>query len=273
MSANLDCLNLSTSAYLADTQHLSLAQHGAYLLILMTMRRARGWIKDDERVLSNICKLSPAKWRKIAPEIRALLIERDGKLTQKRLLSDVEKDSKTVSKNRENGRAGGIAKSLKSNSQGVANATVSPADRQNGEVHATSLASPTGEIQKGSEKRNSRGTRLPSDWQPSAKNREFGHALGLTDSQIDAMADEMRDWAGANANRQVARKADWGLTFKNWMRTGSQKMNGGRNGTHRNGGSTSGGFAANKAARLRRAFGDSADLGQEASARGMEEIH
>ena len=32
------------------------------------------------------------------------------------------------------------------------------------------------------------------------------------------MAEDMRLWAGANANRQVARKADWSLTFKGWMR-------------------------------------------------------
>src|ERR1017187_4443174 len=89
--SNLDELPLSTSAYLSDTLHLSLPQHGAYLLILMSMWRAGGWIADDEVKLANTCRLSVKKWLKIEGQVRALLILENGKLSQKRLLSEVEK--------------------------------------------------------------------------------------------------------------------------------------------------------------------------------------
>ena len=63
-----------------------------------------------------------------------------------------------------------------------------------------------------------KGTRLSDSWKPNNGDRDYGHALFLTDAQINDMAEDMRLWAGANANRQVARKADWSLTFKGWMR-------------------------------------------------------
>src|ERR1700723_3718914 len=48
--------------------------------------------------------------------------------------------------------------------------------------------------------------------------------LNLTDSQIDDMAEDMRLWAGANANRQIARKANWSMAFKSWMRREAAKQ-------------------------------------------------
>jgi hypothetical protein len=68
-----------------------------------------------------------------------------------------------------------------------------------------------------------RGTTLPPDWAPSEFDEAYGQQLGFSREQISSMAEDMRLWAGANANRQVARKADWSLTFKHWMRRAQQK--------------------------------------------------
>lgn len=63
------------------------------------------------------------------------------------------------------------------------------------------------------------GSAIPKDWEPSNGDREYGHTiLHLSDHQIDEMATDMKLWAGANSNRQIARKADWSLTFMGWMR-------------------------------------------------------
>jgi hypothetical protein len=78
------------------------------------------------------------------------------------------------------------------------------------------------------------GTSLSEHWQPTNDDREYGHRiLHLTDSQIDDMAEDMRLWAGANANRQIARKSNWSMAFKGWMRR-KAKQQGATNG-HRNG--------------------------------------
>ena len=220
---NFDELPLSTSAYLADTQHLSLPQHGAYLLILMTMWRAKGWLPDDDRMLANICKLSVSKWLKISAEIRALLIVRDGRLSQKRLLFEIENVMKTSLKNSANGKAGGLAKALKNKDQGVANATVSLDSRQNAPVTATLSSSSDSEFKK-REGRKSGGASLSSDWLPTAADVEYGIALNLTRLEIDGFAEDMRLWARANANRAVGRKSDWTATFRGWMRREAARL-------------------------------------------------
>jgi hypothetical protein len=67
------------------------------------------------------------------------------------------------------------------------------------------------------------GHRLPSDWQPKQREIEEGHRLGFTDADITRKAGEMRTWAGANANRAIARKADWDLTFLGWLRREAER--------------------------------------------------
>ncbi len=69
----------------------------------------------------------------------------------------------------------------------------------------------------------SRGYVLPADWKPSEAEIEYGHDLGLDDVQIAAHAENMRLWAWANSNRQIARKASWGLAFRGWMRREATK--------------------------------------------------
>lgn len=89
------------------------------------------------------------------------------------------------------------------------------------------------EIVEGQKKR-SRGTPLPDDWQPSSHHFDQAVALHLSQPQVLGMAEDMRLWAKGNSNRQIARKADWEATFSGWMRRESKKANG--NGQHRQGG-------------------------------------
>lgn len=223
MSA-VDIFPLSTSAYIADTQHLSLLQDGAYLRIMMTMWRAGGWIDDDDRKLANICKLSLPKWLKISGAIRALLLVRGGKLSQKRLLFDFEKELKRVSNNRQNGSAGGIAKALKNNHSTLATANSSPAGRQKQGVAATLPVSTSDSSSQESARKGSRGKSLPSDWMPSAGDYAYGEGIGFTRTDADRMAEDMKLWAAANSNRSVGRKADWTSTFRGWMRRESSRI-------------------------------------------------
>lgn len=64
----------------------------------------------------------------------------------------------------------------------------------------------------------SRGQALPDEWRP--KDRHFGKAAehGFDRPWVAGQADDMRIWATANRNRQVARKADWDATFDGWLR-------------------------------------------------------
>jgi len=73
-----------------------------------------------------------------------------------------------------------------------------------------------------------RGAALPANWAPSKDDILYGVNLGFQEWQIAGMAEDMRLWAEANANRPIAKKARWGAAFKGWMRreAGRRGMNG-----------------------------------------------
>ena len=52
--------------YLGDTGHLTTAQHGAYLLLMMHYWR-KGELPDDDRQLAKITKLPLRTWRDYRP--------------------------------------------------------------------------------------------------------------------------------------------------------------------------------------------------------------
>lgn len=63
-----------------------------------------------------------------------------------------------------------------------------------------------------------RGSRLPDDWQPGPDARTFAHSQGLTDAEIDSVAERFRDhWHGKSG--AAARKASWLATWRNWIRS------------------------------------------------------
>lgn len=73
-----------------------------------------------------------------------------------------------------------------------------------------------------------RGTALPASWSVTLEHCTYGAKLGLTVAEVDDLGEAMREWAGANANRAVARKASWDLAFKGWMRRDAWRVIKGR---------------------------------------------
>ena len=86
---------------------------------------------------------------------------------------------------------------------------------------------------KGEDKRTP-GRALPANWQPTERHFALGKSLGFSDQAISEAADAMRDWADANRNRAVGRKADWDKTFNNWLRNNVPKGHSARDGPRRN---------------------------------------
>jgi hypothetical protein len=62
-----------------------------------------------------------------------------------------------------------------------------------------------------------KGSRLPSDWQPSDADRDAATAEGVPDREIDREASKFRDFWSAKAGKDGV-KRDWPAVWRNWVR-------------------------------------------------------
>ena len=113
---------LYVADYLADTTHLSAAEHGAYLLLIMNYWQ-KGGLPQDEALLARICRMSPREWGKSRDVLRGLF--GDG-WTHHRIDSELEKARVKSEARAECGSRGGKAKALKDNDARLAIATNLP---------------------------------------------------------------------------------------------------------------------------------------------------
>lgn len=73
-------------AYLRDNFRLSLEQHGLFLMLMMEAWNSDDCsLPDDEKVLAKIANITPARFRKIAPDVLEKWTREDGRIYQKRL--------------------------------------------------------------------------------------------------------------------------------------------------------------------------------------------
>lgn len=108
--AEYPSMPLFTDAYLADTRHLSTAEHGAYLLMLMTAWRDPDCSLPDDDVFLGRITGSARNWKKWKVNIMPLWEKSDdGRLYQKRLRSE----RKFVSAKRKQQSEAGKASALK----------------------------------------------------------------------------------------------------------------------------------------------------------------
>lgn len=84
---------LLVDKYLGDTTHLTTEQHGAYLLLLMSMWKRDGVLPADDGQLAQITRLSAARWKACRPVLLAFFTtSEDGtSLTQKRLAQELQR--------------------------------------------------------------------------------------------------------------------------------------------------------------------------------------
>lgn len=119
-------MQLYVADYLGDTRHLTTEQHGAYLLLLMTMWRSDGYLPADEKKLARIACCTPSRWTKISDDVLAFFDVDGDRLTNKRLMLELEKASEKSIKRSVSGTRGAKAKALKKQRGAAANDTGLP---------------------------------------------------------------------------------------------------------------------------------------------------
>ena len=121
--AEAPAMPLWTDAYLADTGHLTTIEHGAYLLLLMTMWRAGGALPNDDKRLARFARLTMGQWRRMKPTLMEFFDVSSDEIRQSRLTAEFE----FVRRKRKSHNSHSPSKSLKNNKVGSEKEDVSRA--------------------------------------------------------------------------------------------------------------------------------------------------
>lgn len=115
-------MQLYVADYLGDTRHLTTEQHGAYLLILMTMWRHGAALPNDPAKLARIAGVTLRRWHLVSPDVMAFFDVDGDTITQKRLVEEYQKGVSISEKRSASGKIGAASKSLKNKETAPANA-------------------------------------------------------------------------------------------------------------------------------------------------------
>lgn len=201
-------MQLYVGDYLADTLDLTTEQHGAYLLLLMTMWRHDARLPNDPAKLARIARVSLRRWHMVWGAIEHFFFVEGDKIGNKRLDREHQKAVSISEKRSVSGEKGGRAKALKTNEAALANASVLPEHSQISEPEEK-------EEPNGSSKK--RGSRLPADWRLTKALGDWAMKEGLSEVSVRREADKFRDyWNGVPGKSGV--KLDWDGTWRNWVR-------------------------------------------------------
>ena len=184
--------------YLADTQHLSTIEHGAYDLLIMHYWR-HGGLPADENQLRAITKLTPAQWRKHRTTLSAFFIDwKHGQID-----AEIAKAEAKQKLRQEAGKMGGNARA-----NALANATAK--QEQTGQQNPSNALASSSESQsekKGKKEEDTADAVPSSDGQCSKYAFESG-SIRLSEkdfkqwesafSHLDLRAEllSLTEWAG-----------------------------------------------------------------------------
>lgn len=217
-----DWMPLYIGHYMRDTAHLSTTQHGAYLLLIMACWTRGGRLKFDHSQLASIVKMRPEHWRKIWPVLEQFFELEGSEIIQRRVAKEAEKSKEISDKRRRAGAMGGSKRvanaSAKSNTRVYDHTTPS-------ELHRPKKEAPTSPPKKAAAEaatdmfgpvpeKPGRTFRLPDDWEPRGRDREFALSEGLTPEEIDRAALEFKNhWSGVGGS--AGKKLEWSGTWRN----------------------------------------------------------
>lgn len=235
---------LYVADYLADTAHLTAAQSGAYLHLIMAYWRAGGPLRLDDGALARTARMTPAEWSDAAEVVLAFFRREDGALHHSRIEHELAEAAAMYEARRKRTEAATAARAARNVTTNVTsdvttNVTLTQPQPQPQPPFPTERTSTDKPVEGGAggtrAARADRGTRLPADWSPTEADRAFAANLGVAvEREAASFADYWHAKPGADG-----RKTNWSATWRNWVRRSSERKQ--SNGT---GSRTRNGFVA-----------------------------
>lgn len=90
--------------YLADTQHLTRDEHGAYFLLMMAYWRNGGPLLDDPKRLAATVKATPQEWKSLRPTLAEFFSISDGMWNHKRIDREIANSVSRITQRSEAGK-------------------------------------------------------------------------------------------------------------------------------------------------------------------------
>lgn len=109
MSAGAHYVRFYVADHLADTMHLSTAEHGAYMLLLWHSWRT-GPLPDNGVALARIARCTPKEWQAIAPAVLPFFTLTTDGLVQPRLERERQRKDDGITQRKAAGRASAEAR-------------------------------------------------------------------------------------------------------------------------------------------------------------------
>lgn len=233
--AELPFFPLAIDAYLADCGHLTDAEHGRYMLILMELWRApHQRLPNDDAWLARRFRRSPEA---VQSDLRPLIVEFcqcDGNwITQKRLSREFSRARKVTRQRSEAAKSRWRKEKPRSERTSGDDAarmppayepTPTPTPTEEGESLTGDRGVQGGATEQRAEsaptERTPEGSRLPEGWRPEGELRQWtidtihGEGSGVSAGhELEKFRDHWKAQPGAKG-----RKADWPATWRNWIR-------------------------------------------------------
>ncbi len=226
---------LYVADYLADTAHLTAAQSGAYLHLIMAYWRAGGPLRLDDGALARTARMTPTEWSEAAGVVLAFFRQEDGALHHGRIEHELAEAAAMYEARRKRTEAATAARAARNVTNNVTsdvtnNVTLTQPQRQPQPpfpMERDTVEVPLSSGGSGGTRaaRADRGTRLPADWAPTEDDRGFAASLGVA---VEREAASFRDYWTSKPGAD-GRKTNWSATWRNWVRRTSERKQG--NGT------------------------------------------
>jgi uncharacterized protein YdaU (DUF1376 family) len=209
--ADFPSLPLWTDSYMSDTAHLTDAEHGIYLQLLIIMwRNPDCRVPDDHKWIARKMRRSVDDFERDVLPIIQEFCQCDGNwITQKRLMKEWN-----YCKNRSK------AQSDRANSRWLKEKDKKTAGAASGDMPPSPHPHPSPKDKEKEidiKKNSSKGSRISKDWKVTREDVEYARGKGFSDQRIISMAEEHLDyWLAATGAKAV--KKDWAAVWRTWVR-------------------------------------------------------
>lgn len=201
--------------YLRDTGALTLAEHGAFLLLMAAYYATEKPLPSDNPTLFRLVRAMSEDEQNAAIKVAEMYFpvsDVDGLRHNLRADQEIPKARARIEAARENGKRGGRPPKPKSNPLGFDPVT----QQEPSGVPSMKAPHTPCSISKSKAIAAKRGTRLPDDWKPSKDELQWA-MTERTDIAIGAEVERFRDyWIAQPGAKGV--KLDWSATWRNWVR-------------------------------------------------------